>query len=138
MKILNGNKYYERADVAKYYRSASNSLIDPSLLENQKVKSFSFSTEFLYSADSDEMDVIKKGIDRLNNTLSWEFSSETALNLESIEICYHSLRTPASNKLDNKSFKGISTHNITSDALTKYEHWLTDLGIDILFSFFSF
>jgi hypothetical protein len=99
---------------------------------------FSFPTEFLYSADSDEMDVIKQGIDKLNNTLSWEFSTETALNLESIETSYHSLRTPASNKLDNKTFKTISAHNITTDVVVKYESWLTDIGIDILFSFFSF
>jgi len=138
MKILNGNKYYERTDVAKYYRSAYNSIIDPSLIEKQGTMKFSFPTEFLYSADSDEMDVIKQGIDKLNNTLSWEFSTETALNLESIETSYHSLRTPASNKLDNKTFKTISAHNITTDVVVKYESWLTDIGIDILFSFFSF
>ena len=117
MKILNGNKYYERSDVAKYYKFACNSLIDPSLIEKRNQNLFSFSTEFLYSADSEEMDVIKHGISKLNNTLSWELSSETALNLETIEECYHNLRTPASNKLDNKSFKEIPAPKITPEIL---------------------
>lgn len=136
MKILNGRKYYEKADVVKCYKTACNSLIDPALINNQGTTSFSFSTDFLYSADNDEITTIKQGIDRLNNTLSWEFSTETALNMESIETCYHSLRTPASNKMDNKSFKALSAHNVTSDALKKYEHWLLDFGTDIFFSFF--
>tara|TARA_B110000495_G_scaffold97262_1_gene84162 strand:- start:561 stop:977 length:417 start_codon:yes stop_codon:yes gene_type:complete len=138
MKILNGNKYYDRADVGKYYKSACNSLIDPSIIDKHNPNLFGFSTEFLYSVDSEEMDVIKQGIDKLNNTLSWEFSSETALNLEIIEKCYHTLRTPPSNKLDSKSFKAISVEDITPDALLKYEHWLNGIGIEILFSFFSF
>lgn len=137
MKILNGNKYYERPDVAKYYKLACNTLLDPSIIKNHNSKMFGFSTDFLYSADAEEMDVIKHGIDKLNNTISWELSTETALNLESIETCYHSLRTPASNKLDNKSFKAISAHNVTSDVMVKYEHWLSEIGNDIFFSFFS-
>lgn len=136
--MLNGNRYYDRVDVGKYYKSACNSLIDPSLIEKHNPNKFGFSPEFLYSADSEEMNVIKQGIDKLNNTLSWELSSETALNLESIEKCYQTLRTPPSNKLDSKSFKAISVHNITPDSLLKYEHWLDGIGIEILFSFFSF
>jgi hypothetical protein len=137
MKILNGNKYFERKDVAKYYKLACNSLVDPSIIENRNPKMFGFTTEFLYSADSEEMDVIKHGMDKLNNTLSWELSSETALNLGTIETCYHSLRTPASNKLDKTAFKSIPTPKVTSDMVIKYEHWLGEIGIDIFFSFFS-
>ena len=137
MKILNGKRYYERQDVTKYCKTACHCLVDPTLIEQKGEKYFDFPTDFLYSADSEEHDIIKQGINKLNNTLSWEFSSETALNFESIEKLYQSLKIPASNKVDNKSFKQTSPNNITSTLLGKYENWLNGIGIDILFSFFS-
>mgnify|MGYP001288210129 CR=1 FL=1 len=137
MKTLNGNKYYERSDIAKCYTSACNALLDPSIIQSKPKNLFGFNSEFLYSADSDELDLIKHGINKLNNTISWEFSTESAINLATVEKCYQSLKTPASNKLDNKAFKAIPVENITSDCVIRYETWLSDIGIDILFSFFS-
>mgnify|MGYP001173307422 CR=1 FL=1 len=136
MKILNGNKYYERADVAKFNKFASLSLVDPSILQSSHKNMFGFDVDFLYSADSDELDVIKSGIKKFNNTISWEFSTESALNLSIIEKCYQSLRTPASNKMDFKSFKQLSATQINHDCLSRYENWLCDVGVDILFFFF--
>ena len=137
MKILNGNRYFEKKDVIKYYKTACNSLMNPALIEETKLIKSSFSVEFLYSADNKALIAITQGINKLNNTLSWEFSSETALNLSQIEKCYFSLRTPASNKMNYTSFKAILPQNITSDVLTKHENWLNDVGIDIFFSFFT-
>ena len=136
MKILNGNNYYERADIAKFNKSASLSLIDPSILQSSNKNMFGFDVDFLYSVNSDEINVIKSGIKKLNNTISWEFSTESALNLSIIEKCYQSLRTPASNKMDFKSFKQLSASNISHECLIRYENWLCDVGIDILFFFF--
>lgn len=137
MKILNGNKYYERADISKFNKFACLSLLDPSILSPFSKNMFGFDVNFLYSANSDELNVVKSGIKKLNNTISWEFSTESALNLSTIEKCYQSLRTPASNKLDFKSFKQLSASNLSHECLVRYENWLSDVGIDILFYFFA-
>ena len=138
MKILNGNRYYEREDIAKYYKSACLSLIDPSVLSKKGKNFFSFPVDFLYSADSDELDQVKLGISKLNNTISWEFSSESALNLNIIEKSYQSLRVSASDKIDNQTFKTTNLENVTTELVSKYESWLSNIGNDILFSFFSY
>ena len=138
MKILNGNKYYERQDIAKYYKSACLSLVDPSILDRKGKNFFSFPVDFLYSADSDELDQVKLGISKLNNTISWEFSNESALNLSIIEKSYQSLRVSASDKVDNQTFKTTKLENVTSELVVKYESWLSSIGNDILFSFFSY
>ena len=77
------------------------------------------------------------GITKLNNTISWEFSNESALNLSVIEKCYQSLRVSASDKLDNQAFKSIDIDNIDSNSVVKYESWLSSIGNEIFFSFFS-
>jgi hypothetical protein len=137
MKKLNGNLYFERDDIDKFFKSACLSLIDPSILENQSKHTFKFDTNMLYVLPEDELSTIKEGIKKLNNTISWELTSETAIKLKSIEECYHSLRTPASNKISYKEYHQTSLKNTTTDIMTYYENWLLDIGNDILFFFFT-
>lgn len=137
MKKLNGNLYFERDDVGKYYKSACLSLIDPSILDKQSKNTFNFDTNMLYVLPEDELNTIKEGIKKLNNTISWELTSETAIKLHSIEECYLSLRTPASNKVSYKEYHQTSLKNTTTDIMTYYENWLLDVGNDIMFFFFT-
>ncbi len=138
MKILNGNRYYERSDIAKYYKSACNCLLDPSAIEKKGENYFNFPIDFLYSADTEEMEQIKLGIIKFNNTLSWEFSTESALNLTRIEKCYQTLYISASQKIDNQTFKKTHLENITPELVSKYESWLSSIGTEIFFSFFTY
>lgn len=137
MKILNGKKYFERVDVDKCFKSACYTLVDPSLLEKQSKYSFTFDVDMLYVLPEDELDTIKEGIKKLNNTISWELTSESAVKLDVIEKCYLSLRTPASNRLSYKEYHETTLKNTTSDTIAFYENWLLDVGGDILFFFFS-
>ena len=137
MKILNGKKYFEREDIDKCFKSACYTLIDPSLLEKQNQFTFTFDVDMLYVLPEDELDTIKEGIKKLNNTISWELTSESAVKLDVIEKCYLSLRTPASNRLSYKEYHETTLENTTSDTLAFYENWLLDVGGDILFFFFS-
>ena len=138
MKILNGNRYYERSDIAEYYKSACNCLLNPSVIEKKGENYFNFPIDFLYSADTEEMDQIKLGITKFNNTLSWELSTETALNLTRIENCYQTLYISASKKIDNQTFKKTHFENIDSELVSKYESWLSSIGTELLFSFFKY
>ena len=134
MKILNGKKYFEREDIANCFKTACFCLADPSILEKQTHYTFPFDIDCLYILPSDELDIIKEGINKLNNTISWELTSESAIKIDLIETCYISLRTPASNKLSYNEYKKLSLKETTSDRIMAYEHWLHDVGGDILFS----
>lgn len=137
MKKLNGNVYFERDDVAKFFKSACFSLIDPAILEKQKKNTFHFNVDILYVLSENEINIIKEGIKKLNNTISWELTSETAIKLSKIEECYHSLRVPASNKISYEEYNQTSVKNTNNDTLLYYENWLLDVGNDILFFFFA-
>ena len=90
----------------------------------------------LYVLPEDELDTIKEGIKKLNNTISWELTSESAVKLDVIEKCYLSLRT-ASNRLSYKEYHqtDFKKHNQMIQSLFMkigYHH----VGGDILFFFF--
>ena len=71
MKILYGTTYFEKPDVSQIYKSAKGVLHNPSDKH-----------DFLYAMDSEERDMIIHGMDALNNTISCEFTSETAIHLK--------------------------------------------------------
>lgn len=137
MKLLNGKKYFEREDIDKCFKSALYSLVDPSLLEKHSKIKLSFDPTVLYSVHEDEMDTIKSGISKLNNTLSWELTSETAIKLEVIESCYQSLRIPASNLISYEEYQKTTLKDTTNDIMIYYENWLLSVGNDILFYFLN-
>lgn len=137
MKILNGNKYFERGDIAKYYKTACLSLIDPSILMKKSNHTLNFDPDLLYTLNEDELATIRSGITKLNNTISWEFTSESAIKLTEIENSYQSLRTPASNTLSYNEFKATPYHQRNNDTLLYFENWLLGVGNDILFFIIS-
>jgi len=136
MKVLNGKRYFERADIDKCYKSACHALVDPSKLETTKKTTFSFDVDMLYRLPSDELDTIKEGINKLNNTISWELTSESAIKIDTIEKCYLSLRTPASNKISHAQYEKTTLKETTNKTMISYDNWLQDVGGDILFFFF--
>lgn len=126
MKILNGNRYFEKSDINEIRKQTIYFLSNP---EDTHV--------FLYSFDKEERDTVISGIDALNNTISWEFSSESAVNLKKIEECYKTLSIIGTNKISYDEFKKIPVENLTSYSITKYENWLKSIGHDLFFEFFA-
>lgn len=133
MKILNGNKYFERGDIANFYKTASVSLIYPDFLKKPSKHKIKFDPDVLYSLEETELDTIKCGITKLNNTISWEFTTESAIKLSEIENLYKSLRTPASNILSYDEYKSTPVAHRNNDTILYFENWLLDVGNDILF-----
>mgnify|MGYP003969091037 FL=1 len=126
MKILNGNRYFEKSDINEIRKQTIYFLSNP---EDTHV--------FLYSFDKEERDTVISGIDALNNTISWEFSSESAVNLKKIEECYKTLSIIGTNKISYDEFKKIPVETLTSYSITKYENWLKSIGHDLFFEFFA-
>jgi hypothetical protein len=126
MKLLNGNPYFDKADIAELKKNAVFYCLHPD-----------DDYEFLYLVDEDERKTVIEGITALENTLGWEFANESAINLLSVTKCYDSLKVYSSNLMEYDEFKKISVHNITSYTLTKYENWLKSIGHAIFYDFFK-
>lgn len=137
MKILNGKYYYERKDVYLNYTKSCSIIDNPRNIKSILRKNLDFDLDFLYNINSDDQLTLKDGITKLNNTISWEFSTESAVNYKKIEECYLSLKTPASNLLSIHEFKRHSPSSLTTDLLISYENWLGEMGMSIFFSLFN-
>tara|TARA_B100002019_G_scaffold268648_1_gene260792 strand:+ start:3315 stop:3713 length:399 start_codon:yes stop_codon:yes gene_type:complete len=121
MRILNGKKYYTRADVSKTLTLCKEIVKNPhSYLYND--------LDFIYSLDSEEKDCIIFGMESLFNTFSWEYMSEYALNFEKINELYLTLDVPASDIMDFDSYQLLTPPAITTKVLKQYENWLNYIG----------
>jgi len=120
MRKLNGRLYLEKSDIT-YIRKET-----IYYLNNPKDEH-----EILYLLDSDSSKVVISGVRAFENTLSWEFSSESAINLATIEKCYKSLQVYSTQKLDLSEFEKIDTSQRTTYVLKRHENWLKAIGIDI-------
>ena len=138
MRTLNGKHYYDKSDCKQIYTIANSCLYDPSLLHIQKTDfQLSFDFTFLYKCTDDDLTCIKDGINRLNNTLKWEFSSETALKLSTIEKCFLSLRSPASNRISFDLYHSFSAEKQSTDNMLFLKNWLNDIGSEIFYYMFD-
>lgn len=126
MKILNGTSYYEKSDINEIRKQTIHFLFNPDDTH-----------EYLYLFDNEERDIVIEGISALNNTIAWEFSSESALNIKKIGECYQSLSIIATNKMSYTFFKKIPVEQITAYSVTKYENWLKSIGHTVFFEFFT-
>ena len=125
-KRLNGNLYFEKEDVADIRKQTIFYLNHPDEVH-----------DYLYLVSEDERTIIIQGIDALHNTLSWEFSSETALNLDTINRCYNSLRIHSTTMMDISEFRKIPETQLTSYCFSKLENWLKSKGHQLFYSFFE-
>jgi hypothetical protein len=67
-------------------------------------------------------------MDALFNTFSWEFTTESALNLSKIDYLTKTLDIPSTEKMDFDSYQLLSPPAITSKVLKQYENWLKSVG----------
>ena len=72
MKILNGKLYFEKNDINDIVKLSVSVVDNP--YENQ---------DFLLAIQDNERNIVKKSISSLQNSLNWEFISETAINFKS-------------------------------------------------------
>jgi hypothetical protein len=126
MKLFNGNPYFDKTDVNELRKQSIFYCSNPSDKH-----------EFLYLLDNEERNVLITGINALSNTLTWEFTHETAINLHTIRICYESLAVYPSNLMSHTKFKEIPVSQITSYSLNLYENWLKSKGNLILYEMFG-
>lgn len=124
MKKLNGKLYFEKPDIVESKKDAIFYLNHP----DEK-------HEFLYIIDSDERDCVIDGINALYNTLSWEFSTETAINIDTIERCYKSLRVHSTSLMSYDEYYAIKVNQRTSYCDTKFNKWLQAQGHLISYEF---
>jgi hypothetical protein len=122
MRKLNGKVYLDKSDVSELKKATLYYLHHP----DDKY-------EVLYLIDTDSSKVIINGISALENTLSWEFSSESAINLTTIEKCYKSLHIVSTQKMDLDEFEKVSMKQRTTYVVKRHENWLKSLGYDIFY-----
>lgn len=122
MRKLNGKVYLDKSDVSELKKETLYYLHHP---DDEH--------EILYLIDSDSCKVIINGVSALENTLSWEFSSESAINLATIEKCYKSLHIVSTQKMDLDEFEKVSVNQRNTYVLKRHENWLKSLGYDIFY-----
>jgi len=122
MKKLNGKVYLDKTDLSELKKDSVYYLNHPS-----------DEHEVLYMLDADAMGVVIDGITALENTLSWEFSTESAINLVTIEKCYKSLHIISTQKMDLEEFEKIEKDKRNSYVIKRHENWLKSTGYDIFF-----
>jgi len=135
MKILNGKKYFEKNDIHLGYIKSSTFIDDPRTIEKPPASSSEYPLDFLYACADTDRDIIKHGASKLQNTIAWEFTSETAIKANVIENCFISLKAPASNIVNVYDYNNTPLSSKTNEITMKYENWLSDVGSYILYSF---
>ena len=122
MRKLNGKIYLDKSDISELKKESVYFVYHP----NDK-------HEVLYLLDTEASNVVVKGISALENTLSWEFTSESAINRAIIEKCYKSLHIISTQKMDFEEFDKIPVNQRNSYVLKRHENWLKSLGYDIFY-----
>jgi hypothetical protein len=124
MKKLNGNIYFNKTDINNCKKESIYYLNHP----DDKY-------EFLYIINSDELKCVLRGIESLHNTLSWEFTTETAINLNTIDRCYKSLRIHSTSLLSYDEYYAIRSDQRTTYSEKKFSNWLQSKGHIIFYDF---
>ncbi len=120
MKILNGKSYFEKNDINDIVKLSVSVVDNP--YENQ---------DFLLAIQDNERSIVKKSISSLQNSLNWEFISETAINFKKISKVIETLRFNRSDLLTYTEFSSIPVENTKSNDIENYENWLKNIGLEI-------
>ncbi len=120
MKTLNGKKYFEKKDVKGVLTLALSVVDNP--YDDQ---------DFLLSVLEDEKTIIRSAIKAFGNSITWEFSSETAVSYKKIREIDQTLRFPESELLTYDELKQVPIDKVTKIVMHKYENWLQHVGLDI-------
>lgn len=124
MKKLNGKTYFEKTDLNKIRK-------DSIFYTTHPDEDF----EFLYIVTNDERKVVIQGIEALHNTLMWEYSSETAINMQCIDKCHKALQVYKGSLMHIDEYNLIPASQITRYCNEKVENWLKSKGYEIFLSF---
>ena len=125
MKTLNGKFYFEKNDINEFRKKAVFLVHNPTDEYDQ-----------MYSFDKDEIDTIIEGITAFNNSIAWEFSSETAINVEKIKMVHQTLTQYHTKKMTKDEFGKIPVDQVTSYCVKRYENWLKVIGQDLFIDIF--
>jgi hypothetical protein len=120
MKTLNGKKYFEKKDVKGVLTLALSVVDNP--YDDQ---------DFLLSILEDEKKLIRDAIKAFGNSITWEFSSETAVSYKKIEEIDKTLRFSVKEILTYDELKQIPIDKVSKSVMQKYENWLQHVGLDI-------
>lgn len=126
MKVLNGKYYFNKQDILDVINLSVSVVDNP--YDNQ---------EYLLDMHDDERDVIKNSIQRLLNSLNWEFISETAIKYQKIQEIANTLRKSKSEIITHTEMQSIPVVEISKKDMTSYENWLINEGIDICINEFK-
>ena len=125
MKTLNGKFYFDKNDINEFRKKAVFLVHNPTDEYDQ-----------MYSFDKDEIDTIIEGITAFNNSIAWEFSSETAINVEKIKMVHQTLTQYHTKKMTKDEFGKIPVDQVTSYCVKRYENWLNGIGQDLFLDIF--
>ena len=125
MKTLNGKFYFDKNDINEFRKKAVFLVHNPTDEYDQ-----------MYSFDKDEIDTIIEGITAFNNSIAWEFSSETAINVEKIKMVHQTLTQYHTKKMTKDEFGKIPVDQVTSYCVKRYENWLKGIGQDLFLDIF--
>ena len=125
MKTLNGKFYFDKNDINEFRKKAVFLIHNPTDEYDQ-----------MYSFDKDEIDTIIEGITAFNNSIAWEFSSETAINVEKIKMVHQTLTQYHTKKMTKDEFGKIPVDQVTSYCVKRYENWLKGIGQDLFLDIF--
>ena len=121
MKTLNGQKYFEKTDVKGVIILALSVVDNP--YDDQ---------DFLLSILEDEKKVIRDAIKAFGNSITWEFASETAVNLKKLAEIKQTLQFLPSEILSYGELKDIPIDKVSKSNLQCYENWLQHMGLTIV------
>ena len=122
MKILNGNSYFEKADVLK---------IMDNLLCNL------FKREFVKKQSSSDILHIQNAIKKFATNIILLLKTEKAVNFDYIETIYTEMMYPADNLLDPAIYNQMNYSDITVDDMRRCENWFFNYGIALIVSEFE-
>lgn len=120
MKTLNGKKYFEKKDV-KGVLTLALSVVD-SPYDDQ---------DFLLSILEDEKKLVRHAIKSLGNSITWEFSSETAVSYKRIGEIDKTMRFPVVEVCSYDALKALPLDKVSKLTMQHYENWLQHVGLDI-------
>ena len=121
MKTLNGQKYFEKKDVKEVVTLALSVVDNP--YDDQ---------DFLLSILEDEKKLVRHAIKAFGNSITWEFTTETAVNFKKLKEIEKTLRFQPTELCSYDELKDIPIDKVSKLTMHQYENWLQHVGLDIM------
>ena len=122
MKILNGNRYFDKTDIRR---------VTQLLLTNLPKR------HFIQVQSSSDVVRIENAIKKFSNTLIQSMLYEKAVNIQFIESVYTDLMYPADALLTPATYNQMHYQDITQSDMTKCENWFFNYGLSLIVAEFE-